>query len=799
EGYQFDILFNSDEIGFHGHESELENIFTSNIAAGPTRFLFSFTDGQPVRIPDGAPVITIEFLVLQDGTSLTADLSNVIAFSSLFIEALPISLCGVPVLPSSGNSTVDFCIPLDQPSVEEGGTYLANLSATGFNSLSSFSFQIAFSTELYEFVSISSPLIGPTQAAFIEPGILEINWSTDVPEGLTITDGSTIMQIEFTALAAHPTPHVDVSDQPGSMSAIFVNGQAATTTACGFEVISSGGVTDICPTLPGSITNGQTVNIPVTVQNFANIGYLQIPIAFDSAQLEIDQVLIGSLPESVGLSWQISPTSLEVFVLDFSDEGFALSNGDILFVIQGTALADVPTLDLAIDPMVGSFLASRSFNNLIPIPIRACGNYYVGGQLANVNAGIARDANNNCSGEAIGDFLNGWEINFMGVDNQLAISTVSAFDGRAYLALPTGTYTYEWIPPGGDEIWEFCPSGSITITDPDESITLDATANALVDCSQTRVVLSSGNLRPCFDNNVFIIVYDNTGTSIAEDAYVTVSFDETFTPLDANLPFIDQGNDQYRFELGDLAINQTGSIIITGIVDCDLPVGSTICAEATIFPNKECETPNPSFQGGELVVDSECDGETARFTITNIGDGPTGPVGLVVIEDVVIYMETTIDLATGESTEIPLPAAGTTYRLETDLPLAAPYLSQGLDIREGCGTLPGGGISLGFANDLSLLDDDPYFDRYCQETSAAYDPNDKQAIPNGVGPDHLTAPNGSFDYKIRFQNTGTDTAFTVVIIDTLDAQVLDLSTLQTGISSHPYRMSLRNNVLEFAF
>ncbi|MEL6276022.1 MAG: T9SS type A sorting domain-containing protein, partial [Bacteroidota bacterium] len=43
------------------------------------------------------------------------------------------------------------------------------------------------------------------------------------------------------------------------------------------------------------------------------------------------------------------------------------------------------------------------------------------------------------------------------------------------------------------------------------------------------------------------------------------------------------------------------------------------------------------------------------------------------------------------------------------------------------------------------------------------------------------------------------TAFTVVIIDTLDAQVLDLSTLQTGISSHPYRMSLRNNVLEFAF
>ena len=38
---------------------------------------------------------------------------------------------------------------------------------------------------------------------------------------------------------------------------------------------------------------------------------------------------------------------------------------------------------------------------------------------------------------------------------------------------------------------------------------------------------------------------------------------------------------------------------------------------------------------------------------------------------------------------------------------------------------------------------------------------------------------------VRFQNTGTDTAFRVIVIDTL-SEKLDISTLQLGSSSHPY-------------
>jgi uncharacterized repeat protein (TIGR01451 family) len=59
----------------------------------------------------------------------------------------------------------------------------------------------------------------------------------------------------------------------------------------------------------------------------------------------------------------------------------------------------------------------------------------------------------------------------------------------------------------------------------------------------------------------------------------------------------------------------------------------------------------------------------------------------------------------------------------------------------------------------------------------AYDPNDKIST---TGEDMSTyqIQNGDYiTYVIRFQNVGNDTAFRVVVLDTLDAN-LDWSTLQ---------------------
>lgn len=62
----------------------------------------------------------------------------------------------------------------------------------------------------------------------------------------------------------------------------------------------------------------------------------------------------------------------------------------------------------------------------------------------------------------------------------------------------------------------------------------------------------------------------------------------------------------------------------------------------------------------------------------------------------------------------------------------------------------------------------------------SYDPNDKQDHCAG----QLSPSDSNLVYRIRFQNTGTDTAFTVVIRDTLDPSVYELNSLLVLESSH---------------
>ncbi len=78
----------------------------------------------------------------------------------------------------------------------------------------------------------------------------------------------------------------------------------------------------------------------------------------------------------------------------------------------------------------------------------------------------------------------------------------------------------------------------------------------------------------------------------------------------------------------------------------------------------------------------------------------------------------------------------------------------------------------------------------------SYDPNDKSATAA------LTAQqviDGSYiDYLIRFQNTGTDTAFNIVITDTISS-LLNPASLKISATSHPCIITLNGNIISFLF
>lgn len=91
------------------------------------------------------------------------------------------------------------------------------------------------------------------------------------------------------------------------------------------------------------------------------------------------------------------------------------------------------------------------------------------------------------------------------------------------------------------------------------------------------------------------------------------------------------------------------------------------------------------------------------------------------------------------------------------------------------------------------------YDEICVASTAAYDPNDKRVNPEGEGAEHFIPNDTTLSYLIRFQNTGTDTAFNVYIIDTL-SEYLDINTLRPGASSHSYDWEIYGDgILRFTF
>ncbi len=88
----------------------------------------------------------------------------------------------------------------------------------------------------------------------------------------------------------------------------------------------------------------------------------------------------------------------------------------------------------------------------------------------------------------------------------------------------------------------------------------------------------------------------------------------------------------------------------------------------------------------------------------------------------------------------------------------------------------------------------------CRTVTGSFDPNDKQ---NLVGTDPFGGDfyeeDETFLYQVRFQNTGTDTAFTVVIRDTLDAN-LNVESLNVIDATHDYEVRFSDaHILEFWF
>lgn len=400
-----------------------------------------------------------------------------------------------------------------------------------------------------------------------------------------------------------------------------------------------------------------------------------------------------------------------------------------------------------------------------------------------ISGKVTFDQNTDCLAESSDPTLGQWLVALS--SDSKTYYRVTDENGAYSFGLPEGIYTIRLLPK--NELWNVCNDPiEISMTEGDQ-ILQDFSANTSVDCPLIKTDISTPFLRRCFDNT-YTLFYENQGTIVAENAYIEVDLDDDFDFISTDFTNFTITGQQLRFELGNLAVNESGYIKIVLNLNCATTIlGQTHCVTATAFPNEPCIVPS-TWSGSELSITSECDelNDKVIFTIINTGTGAMKEAKrYIVTEDDVMRPPTNIQLDILQAETLELPADGTSYRIITSQDTDYPLGKLATLAIEGCGDDGSGQFSTGFVTLFEESDRDLFIDTDCKESIGSFDPNDIIGMPKGYGSKQYIEKEVNVEYLIRFQNTGSDTAFTVRIKNYIP-ESLDLATIQMGAASHEY-------------
>lgn len=358
----------------------------------------------------------------------------------------------------------------------------------------------------------------------------------------------------------------------------------------------------------------------------------------------------------------------------------------------------------------------------------------------------------------------------------------------------TGSYVLKIQPPS--YLWQPC-ADSLTVVFPDTSmvLTADFPLQAIADCPMMSVDVFSPRFRRCFANYVGVN-YCNLGSVDAADAEVTLTLDNGLDFSGSNLAMTQNGQ-TVTAQLGTVAAGQCGSFYILVTPNCDsTELGETKCVTAHITPDSICGS-SAHWSGATIEANAYCEGDSVHFVVKNTGIAPSSILDYVIIDDHVIMMTNqSLQLDAGAEKHIVKAANGHTMRLTCEQEPGHPVATMPSVGVESCGA---GLSSQGFLAQFPNQTGSPFDATVCREIIGSFDPNDKIAAPSGVREAHFVEKNTDLEYLINFQNTGTDTAFQVIIADTL-SPLLDLLSIAGVSGSHPVTMKITGErVLQFIF
>jgi uncharacterized repeat protein (TIGR01451 family) len=363
--------------------------------------------------------------------------------------------------------------------------------------------------------------------------------------------------------------------------------------------------------------------------------------------------------------------------------------------------------------------------------------------------------------------------------------------GRFGVIADTGRFSISAIPP--NNLWSLCSPQIITISKPGIRDTARVNAYLFPNtiCPFMEVELTTPFLRRCFESQ-YVISYANRGTAIQNDAVVELTLDSMLTYVSATRPVRSRIGNKISFSIGNVGINQTGQFNVSVMVSCNSLLGQAHCSSVVIPKAMACDSIRDTIPSIISQCVSGCD--SLLFLVKK----PTATQSQnQAFQYKLIANTSVIDTGRFISTNdfsLKRKKDERSFRLEI-----RNANNQLVAARSQESTLVTPSVSSGFVTQFSNAVKLSNRAENCTTNRGAYDPNDKSAIPVGVGTSRFVEQGTAIEYLIQFQNTGTDTAFKVVVKDTLSPH-FNLSSYKTLAASHPHTWQLNpNGVLTFTF
>lgn len=379
-------------------------------------------------------------------------------------------------------------------------------------------------------------------------------------------------------------------------------------------------------------------------------------------------------------------------------------------------------------------------------------------------------------------------------------------NGEYELPVEKGNYIISAILPSSTGLQykaDCTPQYNVVINDDDtDSSGIDFGVDVKFE-SFLEVSVASTRRRRCFESYTSV-TYENKGLDTARDVHVIVEFPDFVQFISSSVTHQKLEDNTYRFDLGNLSPLTAGRFRIQDKIVCgeERIRGLAQCTKATIFPeNVFTDTSSVWDQSIILATGSCLFRNFVELKLENKGASMNDSAEYVLYENGEVFFKANYKLAAKDSVKFVFDSKGNTFHIRAEQSTGNPRQRFAVGHIEACDWQYNDEKVIGQINKVSVQDFIAGEDVECLPIIDSYDPNDKKVIPEGVGAGNYVELGTEMNYTIRFQNTGSDTAYKVVIVDTLPAE-MDVSSFKARAMSHDGEFSINKTdkfVLEIVF